>query len=303
MATLKNFAIKKILIPVDFSETSMLAVEHAKKLASEFKAEITIIHTLETFSSIANFPELNFDNTTTDLTHAVENKLAQFSEELKTAAGSKVETMILTGRVSEQINMAAKETGADLIVMGTHGASGFEEFFIGSNAYKVVSSSRCPVITVQSTAVAYTGFKDIVLPIDNSIHSLEKVPYSLELAKQFKANVHLLGLLEEKDEKVLPKVNLKLNQAEDYLKRNGVTCTRKIQYNANYAKATMNYAYDVKADLIVIMTEQEEDFSGILLGKFAQQVVNHSRVPVMSIRPHYGHISYPDLRGDWMAVR
>lgn len=301
MSSLKKFTIKKILIPVDFSETSVFAIEHAKRLAKEFKAEIILVHVLETFSYIASFPELRPNNTSTDLTKAIENKLLQFAEEVKSHIGSDVQTMILAGRVSEQVNQAAKEVNADLIIMGTHGASGFEEFFIGSNAYKVVSTSRCPVITIQSLTSS-PGYKDIVLPIDNSRHSMEKVAFALVIAKQFNSQIHLLGLLEDEDENAKRKINLRLDQAQEYYNKAQITSTRKIVQGADYAKSTMNYAYDKKADLIVIMTEQEEDLTGLILGKFAQQVVNHSRVPVMSVRPHYGHIDYPDLRGGFRPI-
>ena len=80
--------------------------------------------------------------------------------------------------------------------MGTHGANGIGEFFIGSNAHKTVTLAPCPVITVQGNSKKL-GFRKIILPIDDSIHSRQKVNYAITIAKKYAAKIDILGLIEK----------------------------------------------------------------------------------------------------------
>jgi nucleotide-binding universal stress UspA family protein len=168
--------------------------------------------------------------------------------------------------------------------MGTHGTSGMVEFFAGSNTYKVVTESSCPVISVRSPA-KNTGYKTIVLPIDDSAHSRQKINHAIVLAKHSHASIHLLGLADSDDEGELKKFEGKLDQIQEYISKCGISFSRKTLNGGNQAKITYDYAKSVDADLIVIMTDQDENITGRLLGTYAQQIVNHSKIPVMSIQP------------------
>jgi len=180
-----------------------------------------------------------------------------------------------------------------LIIMGTHGTSGFAEFFIGSNTYKVVTSSECPVISVQTHA-GKLGFTDILLPIDDSAHSRQKINHAIVLARQFKAKLHIVGLADFEDETELNKFEIKLEQIEEYIKKCELTCTREILHGKNQAAMTAEYAQTHGTDLIIIMTDQDENITGRLMGPYAQQIVNHSKIPVMSIQPVLGEGSWAD---------
>jgi nucleotide-binding universal stress UspA family protein len=198
--------------------------------------------------------------------------------------GIKTKALIKAGKISKSIVEAAKEVKADLVIMGTHGVSGFEEFFIGSNAFRVVTESECPVLTVQ-THTTKMGFEKILLPIDSSDESREKVPYAMRMAKEYNASIHILGILSVDDDDQAVKLDKKLEQVEKYMEKHDVEYTSELVEGDNLAQVTLKYAKKVKADLICIMTEQEENFTGIFMGPYAQQVVNHSKIPVLSIRP------------------
>jgi nucleotide-binding universal stress UspA family protein len=264
---------------------------------------ITIAHVLETFSLNIPYPELNpVTETTSEVSQAVENKLLQFSEEVQASSGCQVKTRVYgDAKISTTIIKAAKETNADLIIMGTHGAKGFEEFFVGSNTYRVVTDCPCPVLSVQKHAKT-TNYKHILLPLDESFHSLEKVQYAALIAKSFNATIHIIGLNEEGDSENRAKVHLKVEKTKKYLADHGIASDAVFAEGANYAKLVFDHQEKINADLTVIMTEQNPDVSGLFLGPFAQQVVNHSRIPVLSIRPTYGYIEFPDLRGGFHAV-
>ena len=296
---MKPFNIQKILIPIDFSETSMLAIEHAGFTAQLFKAELVLLHVIEKhweqFSIVA--PEMRV-TAPDELANAIEKRLTDIALDIRSKYGVKSTHVSSTGNIFSEILAVSKEHNVDLVVMGTHGTSGVVEFFIGSNTYKMVTQSDCPVISVQAHSKK-VGFKDILLPIDDSFHSRQKVDYAIELAKHFASKIHILGLGDSKDESARKKFEFKLEQIEAYIKKCDLSSTRKTVDGKNQAKTTYDYAKSVNADLIVIMTDQDEDITGRLMGTFAQQIINHSKIPVMSIKPVIGHIDFPHLGGGY----
>jgi nucleotide-binding universal stress UspA family protein len=283
---LEKFEIRKILIPYDFSETAALALEHGVFMAKLNRAEITLLHIIETVtftSAIAHAfsSKSDFENKVEE--SAIE-KLQEIASDIHHKSGIKVHVKAEVGRIYKKIVEVSAEDEIDLILMGTHGVSGFQEFFMGSNAFRVVSDSPCPVITVQTHAKKI-GFKDIVLPLDDSFPSRQKVPFCAELADKYSAVVHIAGLMTSKDEDFERKFKIKVEQVEEYLDKHGIQHTTRLMHTDNLAEASMSYAKQIDADLVVIMTEQEPNITGLFLGTYAQQVVNHSKIPVMSVRP------------------
>ena len=293
-----TFDIKKILIPIDFSETSLLAIEHGGFMAQLFKAELVLLHVVENhyekFSVIA--PELRV-TAPSDFTNAIEKRLEETAADIRGKYGVKSTCITSTGTIFSEILSISKEHNVDIVVMGTHGTSGFVEFFIGSNTFKMVTQSSCPVISVQAHSKKI-GFKDILLPIDDSAHSRQKVNHAIALAKHFASKIHILGLDDtNNDETARKKFEIKLDQIEAYVKKCEIPCSRKTIEGKNQAKVTYDYAKSVNADLIVIMTDQDEDITGRFMGTFAQQIINHSKIPVMSIQPVQGYVEFPHLGG------
>ncbi len=278
---MENFSVKRILIPVDFSETALLALDHATFMAKLFKADIVLIHVVEKFSFKIDIRRKSDDSADDRVIH---QKLTELAEGVKHQTGGSVQILMKAGKIAKKIVEAANETQSDIIILGTHGVSGFEEFFMGSNAFRVVTEAQCPVMSVQvhSTKV---GFNDIVLPIDNSAASRQKVRYAVELAKRYDSRIHIAGILTLDYKDIRKKFMAKLKQVEDYITKHGVSHTTEIVKGENIASLTLQHAEKLNADLIVIMTEQEDELTGLLMGTFAQQVVNHSKIPVMTIKP------------------
>ncbi|MBK9478478.1 MAG: universal stress protein [Bacteroidetes bacterium] len=167
---METFSVKRILIPVDFSETALLALDHATFMAKLFKADIILIHVVEKFSFKIDIRKKGEDVSDDRM---IRERLSELAEGVKHQTGGSVTILMKAGKITKKIIEAANETQADIIILGTHGVSGFEEFFMGSNAFRVVTEAQCPVMSVQvhSTKV---GFNDIVLPIDNSAASRQK---------------------------------------------------------------------------------------------------------------------------------
>jgi nucleotide-binding universal stress UspA family protein len=289
---MKTFNPQKILIPVDFSETAMIAIEHGAYVAKLFKADLILLHVVEKhwekFSVVA--PELRVD-APTDLINSIEKRLEETAANILAKYGVKSSSITSDGNIFSEIIAISRENNVDMIVMGTHGTSGVVEFFAGSNTYKVITEAECPVLSVRAQASS-VGFKKIVLPIDDSSHSRQKVNHAIVMAKHSGAVIHVLGLADTTDESELKRFEIKLDQIEEYMDKCGVISTRKTINEGNQARVTYDYAKSQKADLIVIMTDQDENITGRLMGTYAQQIVNHSKIPVMSIQPVVANIPW-----------
>ncbi|MDQ3190687.1 MAG: universal stress protein [Bacteroidota bacterium] len=288
---MKPVEFKKILIPIDFSTTSMLAFDHAVNMAKTFKAELYLLHVMEHTLLIHNIflPETKMVNLG-NIAKIAEDKLMELASEV--SSDIKVETIVAHGKAANEIINASKKIGVDLIIMGTHGSSGIEEFFIGSNAQRVVLGASCPVLTIQSD-VKSKGFDNIVFPVDNSSSSRQKLAHTVVLAKHFNSTIHVLGLLTDDDNKEKAKTfELKINQVNEFLDKNQIKHESQIINRDDHANTTMKYAAEKNADLIVIMTEQEIDSSNLFMGSSAQTIVNHSKVPVLTISPEGFEVSW-----------
>lgn len=277
-----EFKVSKIAVPVDFSQTSYVALDHAVDVAKRFKADLMLIHVLETGayqgifapSKKTEYQELEF----------TQQKLQEEARKLEVETGLNVEQQVVTGRIYEEIVKASEEANADLIVMGTHGSSGWAEFFVGSNAYKVVTQSPCPVLSIQENATK-KELQNIIVPIDSTPESRQKVRHAVAFAKLFGATIHVASLLTDDSAEMRFEFDKRIKQVTDYLDRESVPYTVSTLSGSNLATMTMNFAESKGGNLIVMMTEQESNVTGFLMGPFAQQIVNHSRIPVLSVSP------------------
>jgi nucleotide-binding universal stress UspA family protein len=287
---------KRILIPTDFSKTSLLAVEHAAMITRLSKADLYLLHTVETPDPGYIFHPVP---TSEDIEMMEKECLAQLNKmarELSRKYEITVKTVCKNGRPAYEIVETVKNKAIDLVIMGTHGAHGFNEFFIGSNAHKTVTICPCPVITVQEKAKKL-GFNTIVLPIDDSFYSRAKVDLTIMIAKLFAAKVHILGLIKNGDDTDPQEFNIKMDSVEKAIKKAGLSYQKKIIKGENLAIAAMRYSKKVKADLISVLTNHESRLNGIFLNGFSKQIVNHSKIPVVSIRPLEGFYDSVSLAG------
>ena len=284
----KRFHIKKILVPFDFSETADLALEHASFMAKLHKAELILVHVIESYSFTSAITSA-FGKSQSEFEEKIESsandRLQQLTEKLHHDNGMKVVYRTEAGKIYKKIVTIAVKEEADIIVMGTHGVSGFSDFVVGSNTYRVVMSAPCPVISVQAHSKK-VGFKDIVLPIDNSPSSRQKVRHCVEIARHYNSIVHIAGMMTMSDVDMQRRFEVKIHQVQAFLEEHEIAHTVKVFKTDNSPATTLNYSTQINADLLIIMTDQEG--SGIFMGNYAQQLINQSKIPVMSIRPDEG---------------
>ena len=285
---MSKFEIKNILTPTDFSETALLAIEHSAFMARISKATLHLLHVIKIseFAYTINNPAAPGYGI-----QEVENfslqKLDEIAAGLKVKYGININTSISKGNPAEEIEIAVTNFNVDVVIMGTHGASGFNEYFIGSNAHKTIKKCHCPVLTVQVDSKKI-GFHDIVLPVENTYHSLEKVNKTVDLAKLYAAKIHLLGVQHKQDETATKAFNMMLENVEKVITHAGLAFDRTVVNGDNLAEQTLKYAEKSGADLIVVLTDHESELNDSLLGALAKQMVNHSKIPVLSIKPKEG---------------
>ncbi len=271
---------KKIVVGVDFSDCSMNALEHAVIIARNAHAGITMVwanhldYSKEIFS-------VEPDNLRTEVQKRFEDLVEKYRSQL--APNTDIDFRMEKGKVYKVICNVAKEVNAFLMVIGTHGSSGFEEFWIGSNANRIVSASRLPIITIRAGVDSNKDLKTIVMPLDSTKITRQKLPITALLAKYFDAEIHVLGVFTSPQDDVRYRIKNYVAQTEDYLKENEVRYRIVYLDASNITDAVLDYAKKVNANLISIMTEQETTTSNLWLGPYAAQMVNHSPIPVLSV--------------------
>ncbi len=289
---MKKTEIKNILVTVDFSGISEIAMCEAMTLSRLLKVNVFLLHVVEYtgyYSSMGPDIEKNLPSLP-DVTNVVQKKMENIRAEIKKKFEVNTTIHLATGQVHAEIIDFSKRNSIDLIIMGTHGTSGYKEFFIGSNAQRVVTLSDIPVLTIQKKT-AKSGFKNILIPIDNSLHSREKVNMAILVAVVSSAKIHLIGLSAPKDQQELKEINIKLRSVEQVVHSHSLEYITSIINGENLSEAALKYASENNCDLIVINTGHESNITGIFLGALAQQIVNHSRIPVLSCKHSEGYSS------------
>lgn len=285
-------SVEQILVPTNFSGQSSIALEQACNVARLMKSEITIMHVIEQ-DLLSPFAKLVSSKEKRDkLQKAVQAKLDAEAKKVSKESGVKVNTLVTRGKVYEQVTKTAAKIKAGFIVMGLND-SGVMDKFIGSNTIRVIRTAPCAVITIRGT-VHRQGCKNILLPLDFTKQTRQKVAKAIELAETYGSAIRIVSVQRSNDEFMVNKLNRQMEQVQQYIEEKGIKATAETLDGDNIARAIINYGKKIKADLLVIMTQQEKDFTEFFIGSTAQQIINHSDIPVLSIRP--SKVEYTKIR-------
>lgn len=281
--------MKTIIVPLDFSDESFVGLDLAVMLAAKTGANIQMVHVIgkETGNYYNQLEKENQLEKT-----KFEEIVQKYKEKYKLT--STLGYSIKEGKVFKEVADLGDKYDDTLTVLSTHGTSGFEELFIGGNAYKIASHSRNPVITVRRSKIP-SGINTIVLPLDITFQTREKVPYTVELAKVFGSKIHLLTIRLSNLKSIEKKLNQYSDQVASYLESHNVPYKVEHLHGSNITDLTLDYSRSVNADLISIMTEQEKSASNLLLGNFAHQMINKAFIPVLSFPNYHLRITAEDI--------
>ncbi len=273
--------MKNIIVAIDFSKGSIHALEYAIELANLTHADVSMVWV---DNLIGN--EVEFANTSKELRNDAKvdfsELLAKYKDKLKQG---KLTAKVRKGRVYQELATYAKLNGSDLLIVGAHGSSGFEEYWIGTNAFRVVSSSTCPVVTVKFNYDNKRGYRKILLPVDHSTQTVQKLAFAAQLAMDTGADLNILALNSSGLKSMQKVVDNNVSKVKKHLDEKGIGYIVDSINSENLAADIIQHARMVDADLIAIMTDVQDQANSILLGPFAQQLVNNSSVPVLTIHP------------------
>jgi nucleotide-binding universal stress UspA family protein len=273
--------MKKILIPTDFSDNAENALKVAAQIARANQSELILLHMLELPSqggdaivASHNIPELMlFKNV------AIE-KLDNLME-ADYLDGLEVSEVVQFEMAFDGIMNISKKNDVDLIVMGSHGASGFKEMFIGSNAEKVVRSSEVPVLIIKKEIDEFS-VKNFVFASDFSEEITKPFQKAVEIAEMFGAHLHLVMVNTLNNFKSTEASNQIFNS---FLKESNVKNYSTHIYNdATIEKGVLHFAKSIDADLIGICTHGRNGLSHFFNGSVSEDLVNHAMRPIITFK-------------------
>lgn len=259
-----------ILVPTDFSEVCENAMKQAVEAAKYLKYKIALLHVIDKNTKA----QLKKDGVGAD---AINTKLNKLAEKINSEHNVEVDIIAREGDIFTTIGEVAKNIGANLLYLGTHGKVGMQRL-TGSFAIKVVTSSPVPVVVIQKRPFD-KGYKKIVLPITSDAGPWEKTMWASFIAKNFDAEIDILQL-----------DSTQLNEAvkiiTKHFDKEGVKYKIKKTASSNFSKQVIDYATANVADMIMIMTNPDKSFSKFLLGSYDEEIIfNTSQIPVMCINP------------------
>lgn len=276
--------MKKIIVPVDFSEYSENALKTAVHIAKRENAEILAVHMLELSNAIITRSESFSQQEALFFLKIAENKFKDFLSK-DYLSGVKVTPVVKQFKIFSELNDIAREEDADLIVMGSHGASGLKEVFVGSNTEKVVRTSGVPVLVVKEIPIT-EDFKKAVFACNFSNDDIEPYLRAKAVTNGLGCDLHLLHVntpygkflsTREREEKV-----------SDFLQKaeGSLYSINDVAYVSDYTveEGILEYANKSDVDLIIMATHGRRGLSHFLEGSVSEDVANHSKLPVMTFK-------------------
>ncbi|MBQ3787553.1 MAG: universal stress protein [Bacteroidales bacterium] len=261
----------KVVVGFDFSSGSAYAVDLAIDIANRWQSDIRLVYVKEKKEDEA------------PIRAEIERRNAGVAHLLK---GIKLEYILRQGNPAEELAKQAEEDDASLVIVGTHGMSGMRKSLLGRNSYRTVELSPVPVLLIREDFNFNKALENIVVPIDSSDDTRQKIGQAATFAKTFGSKIHLLGLFTSAAPSVRQVVKNYISMVQRYLDSNNIEySTEFMAVKGNVTTDTIEYAERVGADMIAIMTEQESSLTSLIMGNFAQQMLTQSKIPVLTVRP------------------
>lgn len=254
-----------ILIPVDFTKQSLLAIKQSYNLAKYTHSRLILLHSYEKAGEESN------------------DALAKLAKQTEQESGVPTEAMNVQGDIYIQTHQIAADINATLIIAGLESQMKFRNI-IGSSASKLIRKAPCPVITIRGNDHR-DGCENILLPLDLSTETREKVDSAIQFAQYFGASIRILGVFSPHDAAYENKLLAYTHQVKQFIKSKGISCTNKSMPTTNVAQTIVDYADKIEADLIMIMNKPSLNVAEFFNGTDAQRIVDISTIPVMTIQP------------------
>ena len=272
--------MKSIIVPIDFSEQSEIALKVAARLAKKNKSELVVLHMLELSTGIMSNTEYIPQVHIVHLMKITEERFEKFLDKpyLKEL---NITPVIKHYKVFSEVHEVAEKHGAELIVMGSHGTDGLQELFIGSNTERVVRSSEVPVLVVKGDIEDFKAER-FVFACDFKEESIPAVKKAVDFSELLGAELKLVYINTPADaflstEDANKRISKFLNIAR-------LALDVDIYNDYSVEKGVLNYAESNLADLIGIPTHGRQGLSHFFMGSIGEDIANHSKIPVVTFK-------------------
>lgn len=275
-----------ILLPIDFQEQSLIALEYTLYFSRAIDAEIVILHVIEEGNFLTKM--FSSDETRKKAKREAEKLLTDVCQKL--SEEHTVTTLVECGKVYDKIFEVSERYNPKFIIMGKTEKPSFRRNLLGSNTLHIISESKYPVITVRGSRYITDNDhknKNIIVPLDLHKEISEQLTTAIEFGRYFESDILIISVLTNRSIKAEIDLMKRLKKARSIVENAGVACCSEIikEYKKPIHDVVINYAHSQNAHLIVIMTQNELTMVDYFVGSTAQGIINFSDVPVLSIIP------------------
>jgi nucleotide-binding universal stress UspA family protein len=293
--------INRVLVPTDFSQTSIHAIDLAMIICREFQAKLNIVHARIPFNDNPH----GIDAEIANLKQYEKNVDEAILLRLKNIPEGNSDKLAIKHDIIRGISAHAalldyvSDNPADLIVMGTHGHSGFSHFLLGSVAEMVVRYAPCPVLTLHAETKLIARPRRILVPFDFSDLSRKSFHYAVNFAIKFKSEIDLLYVIDtdvhpslyawgmKSIAQMIPDIKQRVSGTLNELIKNERAGRLKITRHFVDGKPSgeiLNFAKENKNDLIIMATHGRSGAEKFLLGSVTEKVVRLAKCSVLTLK-------------------
>ena len=273
--------IKNILVPIDFGENSLNALETAIALAKLHGATLHLLHVVDN-----SFDFLNHGDTYIALSSIAENS----SDILQALAGSLAQkhkllprVLLVEGCVYQTIVKESIAHNAELIVLGTHGASGARDAFVGTNTYNVFKHAHCAVLAVPGSR-KWTEFHKVLFPVRMVVGALARYDFVRALLSPGASSLEVLGLSYNRNENEKSLMESLVSEIQDKLDEDKIAAHISCLSGRNLVDNILSHSEQKSTDLIVISPSVDVASKHFYVGPNAQRIIHQARVPVLHVK-------------------
>jgi nucleotide-binding universal stress UspA family protein len=281
---MKPYSLRHILVPTDFSSIAANALQHAVTLAKLTNAKITLVHVVEpSMNAVGTSGMIHASSRIEEqLRRRTTRRLVRLARGMMRRSKVSVEVLSLAGRVAPMLLKAMSQTRCDLVIMGTHGATGFVENLLGSNTYRIASLSKVPLLSVHKK-MSPRGYSRVVYPIREESHASDKFPQALTFARMFHARVSILGLLPEEGKTAGRRTRARCVAVQRRFQRHQVRASISLIDKGFFPDAAVRHAHTHPGSLIVIVQDADFHLVELFQGSFTKRVLHTVLSPVLAV--------------------